>query len=451
MVLTIACAAAAAPPRSAERQRQPKPSSSNAAVIVIENTLEATLAQPRVRVQLSDKGGPLTGKPADDAGLRELLGDEQTVDRSFIAFLDTGASGHVISKSTAERFGVTSRENAIYHEVGLHGETQVGVSMPYQLGLAGVDGQTVDDDLPKEAFATSFENVAFQLALKKPVGLMAIMGEMNVIGMPAIRTMAVALDPAPMRNADQGGKANGGPLEALERLSSLANGPTVRIISGKGQSKRERTAPDDRDAMKDADIVFAFEYEDFNQRKHPGNRGPLPDLASNPMVPAVTCEVGATSTTPGDNEKASPRTAKGDWLFDTGAAASIISVKTAQALGLYDDAGIALAKPDFTLPLGGVSGEVKFANGYIIDRITIAAKNGKSIEFRQGRVVVQDVGIKLADGRERILDGVLGMNFFLPSGADFGQGVPAKTDNGAFDMIWIDGPRAALALKLRKK
>src|SRR5688572_4857550 len=78
--------------------------------LVIENTLEAALGQPRVRVELSTKDGPLSAKPAGDPALRELLGDDRTVERSFPAFLDTGASGHVISKSTADRFGIARHE-----------------------------------------------------------------------------------------------------------------------------------------------------------------------------------------------------------------------------------------------------------------------------------------------------------------------------------------------------
>jgi predicted aspartyl protease len=460
LILAIGLTALFASASAAQRTSQPKPPKSMApSAVVVEHTLEAALGQPRVHAQLRGKKGPLTAKPQGDENLRELLGDDRTVERSFIAFLDTGASGHVISKSTAERFGIVAEENAVYHEVGLHGETAVGVSVPYELAIAGIDG-AADGEPPADDFATLFENVAFQLTREKPTGLMAMMGELNVIGMPAIRTMVLAIDPSPMRGG--GGNANADPLDALKELTAMANGPAVRIIQTKSRGRRERNQPDDREAMQDADIAIALEYEDFNQRKHPGNRGALPDLASNPMVPAVKCGMAHASipdqskpptkdnAADDDDDDAKALTATGDWLLDTGAAASIISVKTAQSLGLYDDQRNPIAKPEFTLPLGGASGEVKPANGYIIDSIKIAAKGGKTIEFRQARVVVQDVGIKLVDGTERILDGVLGMNFLLPSGADFGKGMPAKTDDGAFEMIWIDGPRAALLLELKK-
>lgn len=439
--LSLAVSIDAAQSKPAQQRGRAQPARQVKQPVIIENTLEAALGQPRVWAQLRSEDGPLTAKPSGDPALRELLGDDRTVERAFLAFLDTGASGHVISKATAERFGIAARENAVYHEVGLHGETQVGVSVPYDLAIAGTSGDTNDHEPPRDDFDMTFEKVAFQLTQSKPAGLMAMMGEINVIGMPAISRMVIEIDPAPM--AAVFAKSNKqDPLDALDELATLGNGPAVNILNSKSKKQRQRNS------IKDADISIAYEERDFNQRTHPENRGPLPDLARNPIITAIECKT-MERRFQGGSGGGGVHTAVGDWLLDTGAAASIISVKTAQSLGLYDNNREPAVPADFTLPLGGVGGEVKPANGYIIDSITIKAAQGKSLEFKNARVVVQDVGVKLGE-REVILDGVLGMNLLLPSGADFSTGLPAKTNQGPFEKIWIDGPCSALALKLRR-
>lgn len=374
------------------------------------------MGQPRVQVQLSDMRSVLSGKPlpaipglGDLGDLGAVLdGDKPARDRSFSAYLDTGASGYVICKATAERFGIQAQKDAAYHEVGLHGATLLGVSVPYNIALADSSGSS--DERPPSKFEPVQRQIALQLNREAPAGLMALMGEINIVGMPAISKLVIEIDPAPMRGRQE--------LEALSMT-----GPGVRLHD-------RNTKP------KDVDVIIALEKNDYNQRKHPDNRGPLPELANSPVIPGVECANGQF-------------TFAGDWLVDTGAAATIISTRQAQALGLYNEEGKAVRKADFTLPLGGLGGDVKPADGFIIDAVRIKARGGKTLEFRNARVVVQDVGTKLHDGREVILDGVLGMNLLLPSASGLAAGLPTKIDDGAFERIWIDGPRATLSLKRR--
>ncbi|MHC4220270.1 MAG: hypothetical protein ACYSU7_17635, partial [Planctomycetota bacterium] len=111
--------------------------------IVASRTLQAALGQPLVHVQLSDKERVLTARPTP---LDQLRGDGQETVRSFPAFLDTGSSAFVISRATAERFGIESVVDATYREVGLHGSISLGVSQPYGVALADFHGQASDPD-----------------------------------------------------------------------------------------------------------------------------------------------------------------------------------------------------------------------------------------------------------------------------------------------------------------
>lgn len=438
MVLSL-CDVAAAKPQAAApaAPRAPEPPRATD-LIVIDNTQQAALGQPKVLVRLSNKSGPLRGTPPAEAnpllpGLDELgLGDggARGPVEWFIAYLDTGGSGYVISKAAATRLGIAAQPEAVYNEVGLHGAARVGVSPPLTIELAGSSG-AADEELKGRGVILIQKNALLQLSLDSPTGLMALgAGELNVIGMPAISRLVVEIDPGPMRAVarQQPQRPNPDPLQQLEDLLSLGQGPRVVL--------HERSAK-----PRDVDVTIALEYKDFNQRQHPDNRGPLPELASNPVIPAVECGHGAATCT-------------GEWLLDTGAAASIISTKIAQALGLYREDGTLARTADFTLPLGGIGGsggEVKAANGFIIDRVTINCRQGKRLEFRKAHVVVLDVGMKLPDGRELVLDGVLGMNLLLPSGSGFQTGLPRTTDEGAFERMWIDGARGTLALKLAEQ
>src|SRR5262249_44095141 len=112
--------------------------------IVIDGTLEASMDYARVEVRLRDGERTLSAESIDVLGLQNIrdindLNDmldgkqkKKARDEKFVAFLDTGASANVLSKATAARFGVEAVDGAVYHEVGLHGQTAMGVSKPYE-------------------------------------------------------------------------------------------------------------------------------------------------------------------------------------------------------------------------------------------------------------------------------------------------------------------------------
>jgi hypothetical protein len=173
---------------------------------------------------------------------------------------------------------------------------------------------------------------------------------------------------------------------------------------------------------------------DFNQRMLPANSGPLPELAPNPMITGITVGVGERSVT-------------GNWLLDTGAAATILSTASARALGLLDEAGQPARKPDFTLALGGIGGGIKEEAGYIVDRLRVPADQERSLEYRRVRVVVRDISVQKSPGHSVTLDGVFGMNLLLPTASGLSKGVPDDVADSPFKRIWIDGRRRTLAVE----
>ena len=400
LIVAVAVPALAAPPKKQ---------------VVVERTLETAIGQPMVHVQLRQGNRVLTGQATE---LERLMGHDD-VTRSFPAFLDTGASAFVISGSTTRRFGIEATPDAVYHEVGLHGDVPMGVSRVYQVALADY----IDPALGPGEFAVVRRDARLLLSSSAEIPVwQQLAAGVDVVGMPAIEKLVIEIEPRPVedRRRPGGGRADD-PLQALEELQELLRPPIVRLH---GPQKRPRNI----------DLVIPLEYMDFNRRRLPTNSGPLPELAPNPMITGITLEHGG-------------RTVTGDWLLDTGAAASIISSALAKKIGLLDAAGQPTRPPDFSLVMGGIRGSLKEDAGFIVDRLRVPADHERTLEFRNVRVLVRDIGIQLGADRIVVLDGVFGMNLLLPSATGLADGVPDEVADSPFKRIWIDGRRRNLALQ----
>src|SRR6185436_19725287 len=169
------------------------------------------------------------------------------------------------------------------------------------------------------------------------------------------------------------------------------------------------------------DAWVGLSLVDFN-RAHPQNRGPRPSLATNPLVENVRTSVGADD-------------AAGDWLLDTGAACTMVSTRTARALGLIDASGKPLRRADFTLPIGGIGGGHSSLPGFRLDRLSLTTEDGRTLVFPDPAVVVHDVSTVLADGTKFTLDGILGMNLLLPSGSGMTMLGPKEQLPAAFERV----------------
>ena len=355
-------------------------------------TGEAALAQPMVVLTVDGRGH---GAHGDDA-----LGDLPT-----LAIVDTGASSIVLSSGTAERFGVEAEPGARYVEVGLSGDHAMAVSRTVTLLVSDL---TPDDDdsaaRPRARRGGDATDAPVRLAAQRvllntaPTDLASALlspGTMvDVVGMPLIRDRVLAIEP-------------GEPA------------PTVRLQPSA--------------AGLDVDAWVPLSLVDFNY-PHPRNRGPLPALATNPVL-AVRAVAGAARV-------------GGDWLLDTGAACSMVSTATARRLGLVDADGRPTRPPAFALPIGGIGGGSQSLPGFRLDRLELATDDGRTIVFPRPAVVVHDVTAERADGSPVTLDGILGMNLLLASGNGMTMLGSAEQLPSPFARVAVDAPHHRLGLTL---
>jgi hypothetical protein len=367
--------------------------------LVLSATGEAALVQPMVVLSLGDEKPAPRKRSGDD--LSDLLEGMPAV-----AILDTGASGHILSAATAARFGIEVERGARYVEAGMSGDHVLGVSRPIALGVSGVEPEAADDDArprrgPEPApFRLAAQRFLLNDAPSDPAAALLSPGSMvDVVGMPLIRERVIEIEPT------------SGPPGALAlRLHPSAAGLRT-------------------------DAWIALTLVDYN-RRDPRNRGPLPSLATNPLVPDVTITLGTTDV-------------EGDWLLDTGAACSMISTKAARRLGLVDAAGTPTRAPDFTLPVGGVGGGHHNLPGFRLDQLTLETADGRTLVFPDPAVIIHDVSTKNDDGDTITLDGILGMNLLLPSGSGVTMLGASKQLPGPFERVVIDVAGKRLGLRLR--
>jgi hypothetical protein len=129
---------------------------------------------------------------------------------------------------------------------------------------------------------------------------------------------------------------------------------------------------------------------------------PLPVLAYNPVIDNVKFEYNG-------------KTATATLVLDTGGTVSLISSAIANRLGLTDANGTPIVTPDFTIPIGGIGGEVELP-GYQINNLIIPTLNGYNVAYNNARICVSDIGMINEDTNEFvILDGIFGSNFLCAS------------------------------------
>jgi hypothetical protein len=359
--------------------------------VVVEARGQAAIAPPTVGFEMRDARGKALA-PAE-TGLEDLLGAIAPM-----AVLDTGASSFVLSGPTAERYGVAPEPGATYVEVGLAGEHPMAVSRAYGLALFDVTtGARRRDD----ALVLAAQRL---LLNESPADLTALLTApgtgIDVLGMPAIRETTIVIEPV--------GTVPGG----------------------------LRVDPRPDGARTTAELWIPLELVDLNRRRHPKNRGALPSLASNPLVAEVRAVVDDDAV-------------RGDWLLDTGSVVTLISTAHARTLGLVDARGKPLREPDFTLPIGGISGAQQMLPGFRIARLEVPAERGVTLVFEEPAVLVHDVGTTLDDGTAVTLDGVFGMNLLLAAGSDPTLVGFAAEYAMPFARIVIDGRRGRLGLTPR--
>jgi hypothetical protein len=413
-----------------------------AAPIDIEGVYNASLDQPRVYalVRESPTGDPMSAYDP-------MWGVETF---TFEAFYDTGASGMLLSKETADALGVTRAthggEPVLFEDVGVGGSSFFEVSTPLYTSLApyGVDRDLDNISTFEQVYDQKFGPLRAQIALEEAGELLP---PLDVFGMPTMRGKVVVMDARPLKSDD--------PME-FGLMKTYPYNPGTPF-----NPAEDGNDPGIAPTNLHVDLSYAH-FGRFTGVSPEGAAGPTmrynPFIGPNPLLaldPAIPPDY-----TPGITVGRGSQTFTGSWLFDTGAAASIISLHGAEAVGvtyaegtyqtdapkLVDAQGNEVAD-QFSLQIGGVGGSFTAA-GFFLDTMVLPTMEGQPIRYLRAPVLVADISVSDPHtGQDLTLDGVFGMNFLVSSmmvdGTDLGD-VAA----GAYDWIVFDEPNGVLGLNL---
>jgi len=351
---------------------------------VLENVYEAALDLPRILFLL--KREP-SGPPLMTKGHFEVN----------YAFLDTGASGIVLSRETASLMGLAIDPRARFADIGVGGIEYFNVSESLYIGLAGYNAQNPGDPGSYRVIGPGRFQIKQNMA-----GLLT--GPLDIIGMPAMIGRVVVLD--------------SGATNSLGYFSANIKNP--------GDS-----------AIPKVDLEVVLRFKKFQNPDNSNNIPPLPAMARNPVIDNVVVHHKGMSS-------------RGSWLLDTGATISLISVKQAMRLGLTDRYGEPLVTPDFSLPLGGI-GKMIQVPGFEIDKLTVPTRSGRNLVFKNARLGVHN--IRFFDEEKKAfttLDGVFASNFLCAS-AKMQAFLPTDVSQTIFDKIVIDMQRGVLGFRIGRK
>ena len=404
----------------------------------IEGVQPVSLDQPRVYMTLTRPGDgePLAAQasPQDLLGLGAIAGlpddpDAPVEVAAIQAFLDTGASGILLSKPTADGLGVTNAEAAgepvTYEDVGVGGTEAFAVSEPLVARVAPFSSAT--DGSNDAAYGPPVGPVRVQV--RKESGMLDMLtGGVDVAGMPLMAGRVMVLD---ARGLDD--------FDLLKTRVVDAGDPTIPPT----------------------DTRVALSYVDFDRFTRL-----TPDAAEGPVVhasPLIGPHPFDATARHLDGQPVPPvtismgdKTADVTMLLDTGAAASMISTAAAEKVGVTyaDDGSTLLGVPkdqQFSLPIGGVGGQ-SVVSGFFLDAMVMPTREGDPVRYVKAPVLVKDITVTDATtGEEYTLEGLLGMNFLVASAYVTGGLLPDLGDmnSGAYTDVVIDHSEQTLGLKFR--
>lgn len=460
-----------------------------AGAIEISGAGNGSLDQPRVNARLLVNGVPLEQEGSSAALIEELI-RELGLDPGLFglsttnieAFYDTGAGVGLFGGITASNFGIPKQPGVTFTDVGVGGEEGFEVSAPLTVQIGSTspgfnpanpshythtfNNHTVAIGEPPTGYETPNPSTdPFEQAIELLLGAQS---DFNVLGMPYFAGKTVVIDARSLNAFARDSDA------FLDFDFDPTNPPTGAVFAlpqlythvyDHGSAPAFNPNNADNPGVPNpatADLTIQLNFADFSGLTH--TDGPAgftaPDLAHNPMIGPLPSQFNETSGDAGDEHPGVTITrgassANGTWLFDTGAAASIISVAQANALGVFyleapgegvdptlvDENGVEVEQ--FELTLGGVGGQVTFA-GFFLDSLSIPTESGEVLTFLDAPVLVADIGIPDSEGNTAFtLDGILGMNFlfastFIDGVIDLGGAAELATIPGAFDWVVYD-------------
>ncbi|WP_428389799.1 aspartyl protease family protein [Mucisphaera sp.] len=414
---------------------------SSALAIEIQGVQNASLDQPRINaaIRLPGTTTPLSGTSED------IFGNPATT-FNIQAFYDTGASGVLVSQETANvlnlpRQQATTGGNVIFEDVGVGGSSAFNVSEEVFIDLAPFT-PAADIDNPASYNATytqSFGPIRTQIG---PLGALdnPLLSGLDVFGMPLFQNKSVHMDARPVNNI----------LGTIETQVYNYGDPEPNAI------KTQRTVR----------MTYA-DFERFTQVDPLGS--PAPTLNGNPFVgPDPLAALNGTPIPPdapaGITIRHNGNASTNSWLFDTGAAASILSEAVASTLGISYDPNAAVptlladgveAPNQFRLSIGGIGGTTQLA-GLFLNELIIPVAEGdqanpddpKHLKFINAPVLVGDITVLDPITQDAVtLEGILGMNYLVGSIAISEPFSIGDVRAGAFDDLVFDHPTAELRLR----
>ena len=410
-----------------------------AATLDIHNVQPAALDQPRINALLRrGNGDPLAA---------DLFGSSTF---NIEAFLDTGASGLLLSNETADGLGITRAKSGgqtiTFHDVGVAGSGAFNVSEPLNVSVAPFHPDSDIDKLAtwQTVYSQSFGPLRTQIG-SVPASDDPFLQNLDVFGMPILHGKVAVLDPKPVDTF-------------LDTMRTYLYDPGTHFNANKID-----TAPGIPTTNRHIKLSFAS-FEPFTSIT-PSN-APGPTLSDNPFIgpdPLVGFPGNpASDSTPPVIATRGSKSISGSWLLDTGAAASIISKSSAKTLGvsyksgtfgtdnpiLVDSAGDSLPH-QFQLTIGGIGGTNKIA-GFFLDSLTLPTTEGQPIRFVSAPVLVSDITVEDPSTHDKVtLDGVFGMNYLVASAfITESSPLPDISDltKGPFDWVVFDQPKGLLGL-----
>lgn len=435
----------------------------------IDLVFQGALDLPRVNMLILDENGePYVGTNP----LQDWFGDDfweefgDLFDESSFAFVpgfyDTGASGIVLAPGQAADMGLPVEADVFFEDIGVGGMVEFEVTTPLDVRVAphnlmpqvvgNANGEplgSIDLQSYADSQAIPFNGVRMAVGpIQETVAnpdeldqLIQRMGEVNVFGMPLFADKVAVMDVRPLNAFAHayGGLGEDGDLEELLELV-----PYVQT------SIYDADTADTNPAVPTPDVRIRTSYASFSDyvrtfhRDGDGVETDLdasngPDLRHNPFIganPILTqVEEDFSDDTPGITISRDTADSTGSWLFDTGAAATMISTEQAGALGvsyaegtapgsgqtplLVDEFGQAVEE-QFYLTVQGIAGQVEIG-GFWLDELLVPTIEGdtdpsKNLLYRNVPVLVLDILIEDPNSDDAVLlDGIFGMNLLLPS------------------------------------
>jgi hypothetical protein len=426
---------------------------STALAVDIEGVQPIGFDQPQVEVILQPEAG---GDPyLFDLGFGIKL-------FNITAFLDTGSSGVVISRFTADPLGVPRAPGVTFEDVAIGGGTEFAVSQPVNVRVAA-DGNTDVGNLAtfQTVYNQAFNSIRLQIG---PTNLSPDPASLpvDIVGMPVMMGKTVVMDPKPLNV----------PVGLPEPMKTYIYDP--------GTPFNPATA-DSNPGIPTTSHHVKLSYGNFDRFTQTTPAGAAPATQNhNPFIgpnPVRALETNPPEdNTPMIDIGYGGLHTQGSFLFDTGAIASFISNKLAENLNVrYVDGTFGSDEPvlevfdpalpteapgvpignQFFLPLQGIGGAVTVA-GFFLDSLLLQTLEGSAdpndpnnIKYLGAPVYVMDIELTDAEtSQPLILDGIFGMNFLVAS-ALLGPDLEIQEASaGAYNWLTFDEPNGVLGLDL---